>query len=166
MGKQRKGWKKGGVIFPSQSGEKIETQLRKRKQAKMNSKYSFEELEIEFNKNTVAYVFGEVNYETTWDSYDFDYEGPQGTTPHRVGWKLELVDTQITDVNVEWFYILTKVEDKWMEVGTVNIRENSIEVDKDLLPILNKKIKENRKLIESINEDAFQREEERLDDDQ
>lgn len=124
----------------------------------MDDTYKFEDLEIQLNENTVVYVFGEVTYEAHWDCGDFDYNGPQGTATHRVGW--ELSDIDYIDIKIESFHSMTKagkytrkdgkVVDNWVDIGVVDTEDSEVEIDKDLLPFLKEKIKESKELDELI----------------
>jgi len=116
----------------------------------MDDTYKFEELEIKLNDNTVVYVSGEVDYEANWSCGDFDYEGPRGTATHKVG--MEMDDLSIDNVYIESFRSMTKVDDMWVEVGSLDIESDQI--DKDLAPALGKLIKENERLIELASDHA------------
>jgi hypothetical protein len=111
----------------------------------MDETYNFEEIEIQLNENTVAYVKGHLDYEANWSNGDYDDEF--GTV--RVG--MEMDDLTIEHVWIDSFTTMTKVKDTWVEVGEVNGESN---IDKDLLPILEKLIEQSSALDEELTKDA------------
>ncbi len=115
----------------------------------MSDTYQFEDVEISLNENTCVYVHGEVEYDAYWECGDFDYEGPQGTATHRVG--MELTDITIEDVTITEIYAQTKIGDSWYDLGGEDKN-----VDKELIPILAKKVEEHlvndRHFTETVQE--------------
>ena len=101
----------------------------------MSDTYDFEDVTVNLNENTCVYVHGQLEYDPYWECGDFDYEGPQGTATHRVG--MELTDIDIEDVTITEIYAQTKIGDSWYDLGGEDKN-----VDKELIPILEKKIKE------------------------
>jgi hypothetical protein len=107
----------------------------------MDETYNFEEIEIQLNENTVAYVEGHLDYEANWSNGDYDDEF--GTV--RVG--MEFDDLTIEHVWIDSFHTMTKIKDTWVEVGGVEDESN---IDKDLLPILEKLVEQSSALMEEL----------------
>ena len=119
----------------------------------MDETYNFEEIEIQLNENTVAYVKGHVDYEADWSNGDFDYAGTHCTHGMGgtcvVGWELD--DLTIEHVWIDSFHTMTKIKDTWVDVGEVEDESN---IDKDLLPIIEKLVEKSDSLMEELIRDA------------
>ena len=108
----------------------------------MNDTYKFEDLEIKLNENTTAYVFGEVEFTASF--YRNDYSDEFGV----VEGGIEMDGLDIEAASIEWFHAMTKVGDKWLDVGEVHFDG----MDKDLVPVLEKLIEGDALLRELVYE--------------
>ena len=113
----------------------------------MSDTYNFEEIEVELTPTTIIYVTGDADYEAEWSSGDFDYEGPQGTATHKVGFEMDGLEIEDVHIDSFWTVVLLigkttengKEPDRWVDVGKV---VDVDDIDKDLLPKLKELVKE------------------------